>query len=332
MIEQKGGTKDFFTRKIEKIFSDCHEFGLNTVFVQIRPFSDSFYPSAIFPWSKYLTGEQGKKVDYNPLEIMVETSKKYGLSLHVWVNPFRISLNPDPDKLSEDHPALKYLDSDVVYVSDKGIYFNPASLESQKLILSGIQEIAKGYNVDGIHIDDYFYPDTDKKIDENQYSQYIKNGGKLDLTSWRIEVINSFVSGMYRTIKSINPDIIFSISPSGNIKNNYDALFADVSLWSSEYGYCDIIIPQIYFGSEHKKQPFEKVLKQWEDMNNNSDVKLLCGIGAYKAVEPESAEWENPEIIRNQVKKVLSTEKYDGYCLFSYSSLVKLSSDKISNK
>ncbi|MBQ8782876.1 MAG: family 10 glycosylhydrolase [Clostridia bacterium] len=331
MIDENGGTAQSFKNKINKIFSDCKGYGLNTVFVQIRPFSDSFYPSDIFPWSEYLTGEQGKSVNYDPLQIMLNCAKDYNLSFHAWLNPFRITFD-DFSKLSESHPAFNFKESDVIFQSDNGIYFNPASLEAQKLVLDGIREIVTNYKVDGIHIDDYFYPTADEKIDQNYYKEYKEKGGTLPLNSWRIQNINAFVSGMYQTVKGVNSEIIVSISPAGNISNNYKTLYADVNLWSGRTGYCDMIMPQLYFGFNHKTLPFETALSQWAEINTNNEIKLICGIGAYKAAEPENNEWQDVNIIKKQVDCALNSPKYDGYCLFSYSSLLKLSSDAFSEK
>lgn len=324
MKEEKGGTAESFEKKIDGIFSDCRQWGLNTVFVQIRPFADSFYPSEVFPWSEYLTGEQGKAVDYDPLQIMIDCAKEYGLSLHAWINPFRILHTPEFDKLSENHPAYRLADTDAIFKFDGGIYFNPASLEAQKLILDGIREIAGNYDVDGIHIDDYFYPTTDEKIDKNQYEIYVKGGGKQSLKEWRVECINAFVSGMYRTVKAVKPDITVSISPAGNISNNYEKHFADVKLWCSQEGFCDVIIPQIYFGFNHKTLPFESCADQWAELRTSENIRLVCGIGAYKAADPQTDEWGNTDVVKRQAEYALKFSKYNGYCLFSYSSLVGL--------
>lgn len=338
MKNEKSGTAEQFKKKIDCIFSDCSQWGLNTVFVQIRPFADSFYPSEVFPWSAYLTGEQGNPVDYDPLQIMVDVAKKYGLSFHAWINPFRISHNPGLNTLSENHPAHLLEKTDAVFEFDGGIYFNPASLEAQKLILEGISEIAENYDVDGIHIDDYFYPTTDDDIDKNQYQIYLEGGGELALAEWRIECINAFINGIYRTVKAIKPGLTVSISPAGNIENNYQKHFADVKTWSSREGFCDIIIPQIYFGFNHKTLPFKSCVSQWADLNTKSKIKLVCGIGAYRAVDPEADEWKNPDTVRQQAEYITSLSEYDGYCLFSYGSLAalesesELTSDKVSQQ
>ncbi len=319
MENENGGTAESFKNKIDEMFDNCKQFGLNTVFVQVRPFCDSFYPSQLFPWSKNLTGESGKSVEYDPLEIMLESAKKYGLSVHAWINPFRIS----PDK-NENHPITETIESDLICVLDNGIYLNPANISAQKLILDGVREIIENYDIDGIHIDDYFYPSTDENIDKKEYNAYKKSGGKLDLSQWRIENINSFVSGLYTTVKSANKDISVSISPAGNINNNYKTLFADVKLWGQQEGYCDILIPQIYFGFDNEKLTFEKALNEWAESNTLNAIKLVAGIGAYKSADPQNNEWKNPDIVKNQVEFVLNSPKYDGYCLFSYSSLMSI--------
>ena len=338
MKNEEGGTAESFKNKISSIFYDCKQLGLNTVFVQIRPFADSFYPSEIFPWSEYLTGKQGWSVNYDPLQIMIDCAENYGLSFHAWINPFRVSHNADITQLCKNHPVNRFTDTDEVFMNENGIYFNPAGVEAQKLILKGIREIVENYDVDGIHIDDYFYPTTQNDIDKKQYQNYVENGGEFPLEKWRTEIINAFVSAMYRTVKSVNQDIIVSISPAGNIDNNYQEQFADVKLWCSQTGYCDIIIPQIYFGFNHKSLPFEVAAKQWEKICVNSDISLICGIGAYKAVEPQNNETFDCNTIIRQAEIALSTNRYNGYCLFSYSSLIslrnktKLSSDAVGKK
>ena len=349
MEDQGGGDAKSFDNKISAIYDNCINSGINTVFVHVRAFADSFYPSKIFPWSKYLTGEQGKPVDYDPLKIMIEQAHKRGLSFHAWINPFRVQLDSeDEKKLCDDNPAKKLLKdkSRSVCKTAGGIYFNPADLSAQKLILDGIREIVSGYDVDGIHIDDYFYPSADETIDKNEYESYCKNGGKLPLALWRRECVSSFVSSMYSSVKSIKKDVIVSISPAGNIDNNMNTLFADVKAWCSNEGFCDWIIPQIYFGFENKTLPFKKAADDWSRITDTSKVTLLAGLAAYKAADAEG-EWSDADILMRQTQYLKSCGNYGGFCCFSYSSIVsdnfrenlsnltvitQISSDKVSQK
>ena len=323
MMNLRGGTQKSFTQKIDKMLDNCVKWGMNTIFLQVRPCADSFYKSDIFPWTYYLTGKQGESVSYDPLEICIELANKKGLSIHAWINPFRIAFDDDVSKLSADHPAMQWIknkSSDVVFVND-GIYFSPASMNAQKLVLDGVREIVRNYDVDGIHIDDYFYPSTEEKVDSVYYKEYKKSGGKSDLDEWRLNTVSAFVGQMYTTVKSENSDCIFSVSPAGNINNNYEQQFADVKLWCSQRGYADWIIPQLYYGFENDTLPFDKAIRQWRKLNKIGAVKMIYGIGAYKVNDSDS-EWDAGNgIIDRQLELIKGTGDSYGVAFFSYSSL-----------
>lgn len=325
MKDEDGGDEDSFRRKAEDMFDNCAELGINTVFVQVRPFCDAMYPSEIFPWSAYLTGYQGDPVYYDPLEIMVEEAHERGMGLHAWINPFRVSFDTDLDKLSEKNPA-KILMSDEktknrVVTADGGLYLCPASTENHKLIIDGVREIIQNYNVDGIHIDDYFYPSTDESVDEVYYSEYKKNGGKLFHDKWRLEVISSFVSQMYTAIKSENADCVFSISPAGNINNNYEEEYADVERWCSERGYCDWMIPQLYYGFEDEVVPFDKACENWSKLDTIGAVRMIYGIAAYKLNDSDEEFNVGNGIIEKEISVAKATDNYGGVAFFSYTAL-----------
>ena len=326
MKDENGGDEDSFRDKITEMFDNCAQLGINTVFAQVRPFCDAMYPSEIFPWSAYLTGYQGDPVYYDPLEIMVEEAHERGLGLHAWINPFRVSFDTDTDKLSEKNPAKKLLSDektkDRVVTADGGLYLCPASTENHKLIIDGVREIIRNYEVDGIHIDDYFYPSTDIGVDKTYYDEYKKNGGALFYDKWRLDVISSFVSQMYTAVKSERNDCIFSISPAGNINNNYEEEYADVERWCSQKGYCDWMIPQIYYGFENEALPFDKACKSWSELDKSDDVRMIYGIPAYK-VNGEDEEFKaGGGIIEKQISVAKATDNYGGVAFFSYSSLV----------
>ena len=326
MKDENGGNEDSFRDKISEMFDNCADLGINTVFAQVRPFCDAMYPSEIFPWSAYLTGYQGDPVYYDPLEIIVEEAHERGLGLHAWINPFRVSFDTDTDKLSEKNPAKKLLSDektkDRVVTADGGMYLCPASTQNHKLIIDGVREIIRNYEVDGIHIDDYFYPSTDISVDKTYYDEYKKNGGALFYDKWRLEVISSFVSQMYTAVKSERNDCVFSISPAGNINNNYEEEYADVERWCSEKGYCDWIIPQIYYGFENEVLPFDKACKSWSELDKTDDVRMIYGIPAYKVNSEEDEFKAGGGIIEKQISAAKATDNYGGVAFFSYSSLV----------
>lgn len=319
-----------YSAAVDKIFANIASLGLNTVYVHVRPCCDSYYPSDIFPWSKYLTGTQGAGPGYDPFALMISAANKYGLSVHAWVNPFRVASGSDYTVLSKDNPARKIIeagnaDGEVVILS-KGIYFNPANKDAQNLIIRGVKEILSRYNVDGIHIDDYFYPSTAASVDKKEYDEYLASGGTLALNAWRKSTINQFVANMYSAVKAYGNNKVFSISPSGSMSANETTNFADTATWLSKGGYADLVIPQIYYGFNHSSSPFKAVTDSWGASKTSSAVKLACGLAFYKAGETDSyagkasSEWvNNHDIIKRQVQYVRSNPKYCGFVLFTYS-------------
>ncbi len=323
MVTENGGTEKSFTAKMQTMLDNCLEWGINTVFMQVRPCCDSFYKSDIFPWSYYLTGQQGKAVDYDPLEIAVELAHERGISIHAWLNPFRVAFDDDTSKLAQNHPATEWIKNktaDVVFVNG-GIYLSPASMKAQKLVLDGVREIIQNYDVDGIHIDDYFYPSTEKSVDKAYYDEYTKGGGSLSLKDWRLNTVSAFVAQMYTVVKSENSACIFSVSPAGNIKNNYDEQYADVELWCARRGYADWIIPQLYYGFEGDTLPFDKALKEWSKLNTIGAVKMIYGIAAYKVNDSDDEWLVGNGIIDKQLELVKKESDSYGVAYFSYSSL-----------
>ncbi|MBR1810838.1 MAG: family 10 glycosylhydrolase [Clostridia bacterium] len=308
--------------------------GFNTVFFHARAFADAFYPSAIFPWSSYLTGTQGVAPGIDPLALAVSAAHACGLQLHAWINPYRVSYNNDITALSDGNPAKQMRDSgndDMLLISDSGIYFDPSYPEVQRLILDGVREILAAYAVDGIHIDDYFYPTDVGTLDSAEYHAYIDNGGNLSLGDWRRANVNSLVSGMYAAVKTARPDIPFGVSPGGIMDTNYNSYYADVEYWVKNTGYCDYIIPQIYFGFLNKNYGFDPLFAAWTALCDGADVKLYIGLAMYKTGAEDSyagsaagrEEWlQNSDVVARQIKIIRDNAVCSGFCLFSYTDLV----------
>ena len=285
-----------------------------------------------------LTGIQGKDCGYDPLKIMTTLAHKDKIKIHAWINPYRIK-NPSSDlELSSNHPAMKWLteknSDEVITLDNGGIYYNPGSKNAIQLIVNGVKEIIQNYNVDGIHLDDYFYPSKEKLIDENLYNSYLSNGGSLSLDNWRFENVNTLIKELYKTIKNVNPNISFGISPAGSINSNYEVHYSDVAKWISEPGYIDYLCPQIYFGFENQKQPFNTVLSQWTSLEKLDNVSIYVGLAAYKINAEDkfagsgSQEWvNNNDIISRQIQACRSNKKCDGFVFFRYDSLFNPSSD-----
>lgn len=315
-----------FKKQISKAFKQLESNGFNRVTVQVRPFADAFYNSDYFPVSAYCFKSQGSELLYDPLAIMTDAAHKYGLSIEAWINPYRVSSSTDFSELSDNNKAVEWKDTDNLIVCDSGIYFNPASSEVTKLICNGVREIIENYQVDSICFDDYFYPDTDKSIDESSYKAYKENSGELSLEDWRRENVSKMVKEVYSTVKSVNENITFGISPASDIDNDRDSLYADVEKWCTSEGYIDYICPQIYFGFLNENQPFMKTTKNWLQM---SDCTMYVALPLYKAGKEDEFAGDrginefvdNNNIIARQVTYLSKLENVKGFYIFSYSSL-----------
>ena len=325
--------EDSFYRILLDRFSSLNDWGLNTVIFHARAFGDAFYASEFFPWSSYLTGEQGISPGYDPLAVAVRAAHDAGLALHAWINPYRVSYQTDVQALSKTNPARIFAENGQqadLLQTESGIYYNPASLAAQQLILNGIREIVERYDVDGIHIDDYFYPSDVGDSDKELYDSYLYSGGKLSLNDWRKANVTSLVSGIYAMIKAIKPSVVFGISPSGMMDKNENMYYADVDTWISSSGYCDYIIPQIYFGYEHDEYPFAELVKQWSNACSDPSVSLYIGLALYKTGEldayagSETAqnEWiEQADLIARQIQTIRENKRCGGFALFSFADL-----------
>lgn len=284
---------DVLKRYADEIIDDCADIGINNIFLQVRAVSDSIYPSQIYPWSKYISGQQGQAPDgdFDPLAYWVEQSHKKGIKLHAWINPYRITTGKDEEfnSLARSNPACQHPE----YVrkgGDDNYYFDPGIPEVREMVIAGAVELAANYDIDGIHMDDYFYPS--KGIDDSQtFAEY----GSGDKGMWRVENVTALVRGLRDALKSIKPDIIFGISPSGiwaNKSNNpagsntggiesYYGLYADTRQWALD-GIIDYIAPQIYWNIGYEIADYEVLANWWADTLKNSPTKLYIGMADYK--------------------------------------------------
>lgn len=320
-----------FRTAANAMFRAVRDYGLTDVFVHVRPFSDAFYPSKLFPYSKYLSCDGAPSFD--PLAVLLDAAHACGLRFHAWINPFRVSYKTDVDALPDGCPAKQWLtdddpsnDSAVSVMEDVGIFYAPASPAAHKLICDGVRELLC-YEIDGVHIDDYFYPTTAAAFDRTAYRAYRDKGGALPLAQWRRENINAFVGGLYTLVKQQNPAVCVSISPSANLKKNYDAYYADAALWCRVPGYADLLLPQLYFGFSHDTLPFAETVAQWAALERCDKVRLGGGLAAYKCGTSDryagngASEWiENSDLLSRQVTLLRQTDGFDGFVLFSFAA------------
>ena len=324
MENESSKTQKAFEDKFTEIAQKCRESGFNTLIVQVRPFCDALYKSSYFPWSHILTGTQGENPQYDALQIMCDICKENNLKIHAWINPYRVSSNETPKKLSDNNPYIK--NSEIGIKTDNGIFLDPSNETAQQLISDGVKEIAENYDVDGIQFDDYFYPTEDESFDKKQYEAYIEKYGKensMSLDNWRMQNVNTLICKVYRTIKSVDSSVEFSISPQGNIGNN-DGLYADVKSWCTCKGFADYICPQIYFSLENPALTFEDCLDSWTSLDFDENVKLYVGLGGYKASNGEYDEktWLlSDSILADEYDILRNNKSVRGFMLYSYSCL-----------
>ncbi len=324
-----------FTLRINKVMRNISSLGVNTVIVQLRPNADSMYISELFPMSEYVVGSYGKIPQYDPFEILLAAAHSEGLSVHAWINPLRCMSESKMSLTGANYTISRwyndpYLCGKYIIPVSGTLYLNPAYKEVRQLIIDGICEIAGKYDIDGVHIDDYFYPTVSESFDHEAYASYTESGGTLPLDEYRREQINTLIRGIYSAVKETDKGLIFGISPGGNMDTNYNILYADVYKWCSEIGYTDYICPQVYFGFEHSYFPFDDVCNTFSEMIKCDNIRLIIGITldkAYKGADGTEDVWagdgkrewiEHRDIVAKSIAFTKTLEKCSGVSLFSY--------------
>ena len=316
-----------FRAQVDTMLQNSVALGMNTVIVQVRPFSDALYQSDLFPQSHILASQQGQAIGYDPLQIFIEQGHALGLSVEAWINPYRVQLSSSqPAQLSENNPAV--LHPEWTKSANGGLYYDPSLPEVRQLVVDGVTEIVSRYDVDGIHFDDYFYPTTEESFDAERYAA---SGSQLSLADWRRENVNQLVSQVYAAIKEIDPSVRFGISPQGNNANNYDQQYSDVCLWLSQPGYVDYILPQLYWGFDYftasgrTDYQFAGLCRQWAAYPRCEEVQLYIGLGAWRIGDGDGgsnnqAEWSSGNNLAKMVED-LRQAGCGGFALYRYGSL-----------
>lgn len=323
MQNESDKSESAFKEKFKDIAITSKNAGFNTLIVQVRPFCDALYKSAYFPYSHILSGEQGVSPDYDALKVMCEICSELDLDIHAWVNPYRISTDSTPQTLSETNPYV--IDNEIGEETENGIFLNPANKMARKLIIDGVTEIVKNYDVDGIQFDDYFYPTQDSDFDDTEYADYVETVGEMNCMSidnWRLANVNTLICDTYRAIHKISNDVDFGISPQGNIDNNAK-IYADVKSWCICKGFVDYICPQLYYSLDNPALTFEDSLTAWSELDINKSVKLYVGLAGYKAnSDADEGTWlYSDNVLSKEYKIAMQNEKVSGIMLYSYSAL-----------
>lgn len=283
--QQKGSDqlKAYIADQIDRL----HRTGCNAVIFQVRPTADAAYISDIEPWSSWITGKRGKAPAplWDPLEFAIEEAHKRGMELHAWLNPYRVTSSPK-EVLPPDHMSNKYPERFFKY--DGKIFFNPAFQENRDFICGVVKDITTRYDIDAIHIDDYFYPYPVNGIKIPDAASYEKFGNGMKIDDWRRHNVDLLIEQMHKTIKETKPWVRFGVSPFGIWRNkktdqrgsdsnglqNYDGLYADVLLWAKN-GWVDYLAPQLYWTLDFKAAPSRHLAHWWND--NCHGVDLFIG-------------------------------------------------------
>ena len=335
-----------FRQYFTKVVKNEKSAGMNRVIVQVRPFGDAVYKSKYFPWSKYISGKQGRSPGYDPLKIMVDVAHKNGMKIEAWVNPYRVTTgSTNYKKLAKNNQARKWHAKKStrrnVLSYGGSLYYNPSKKAVRTLIINGVKEIVRNYKVDGIHMDDYFYPEFTKKIvktafDAKEYKKSSYKKKKKSIYIYRRAQVSTLVRDMKKAIKKINPNVTYGISPAGNIDNltSKYSYYVDIYKWTKSTQYVDYICPQIYWGFKHPTAKFNKVTDRWVKACKSKKVKLYIGIAVYRAGHntgqnrAERKEWKSDtKVLRKQVEYARK-KNVDGFAFFDYQDLHSKASSK----
>ena len=299
----QGMDKEKMQQTLTYQLDELQKDGVNTIIFQVRPECDALYESKLEPWSRFLTGKQGQAPSpyWDPLQWMIEQCHKRGMELHAWINPYRAKTKTTK-QLASNHIAVRKPMNCFSY--DDLFILNPGIAENRDFICEVAKDIVSRYDVDGIHMDDYFYPYPVKGEtipDQEQFRQF--SNGIKDINDWRRYNVNLFIEQFYKTVHETKPWVKVGISPFGIYRNkksspigsetngtqNYDDLYADILLWVNN-GWLDYNVPQIYWEIGNKAADYETLIKWWSQ--HASGRPLIIGEDVERTVkysDPQNA-------------------------------------------
>lgn len=331
---KRGLSADMQKDEMVSLLDEVAACNMNTIIFQIRPTADAFYKSKYEPWSHWLTGEQGTDPGYDPLQFAIDECNKRGMYIHVWLNPYRV--NNDTTRMTsyaKDHIRFKHPEWFVTY--GKAEYFNPGLEEVRRFANQVVADIVTNYDIDAIHMDDYFYP---YKIagqdfpDEETFKAYPR--GFTDKAEWRRDNVNRIICEINQTIKSIKPWVEFGISPFAIWRNdkedsrgsatkggttNYDGLYADILKWQQEK-WIDYVLPQLYFNIGYDVADYAVLADWWSKYNYGANV--YAGLAPYRVSKTAKQKaWHSPKELLRQIQRNAKDPNLKGEIYFSAKSL-----------
>lgn len=325
--------------EIMKILDTAKSMHLNAIVLQVRPAADALYPSTLEPWSEYLTGEQGKppKPYYDPLKMWIDEAHLRGLELHAWFNPYRARSSATArSPAAASHVSKQY--PGIVKQYGDMLWMDPGETQAARQTLAVIADVVRRYDVDGIHIDDYFYPYpvNDAKgnaldfPDEASWQRYQREGGKLARADWRRQNVDQLIEQIHAAVHREKSWVKFGISPFGIGRpdrlppgitgfSQYDKLYANVELWLQN-GWLDYLAPQLYWPIDQTPQAFKTLLDYWLSQNTQGR-HVWAGLYTGRINDTEQS-WPAQEIL-NQIGATRASPGAGGNLHFSMTALMQ---------
>ncbi len=325
--------------ELTKLLDYVKVYNLNTIVFQIRPAADAFYASNLEPWSKWLTGKQGQAPDpyYDPLEFAIKECRKRGLDIHVWLNPYRAEADTTNNVTAPNHITKTHPEWFLVYGNVR--YFNPGLPETRNFVSRVVSDIVRRYDIDAVHMDDYFYPYRIYKKefpDSLSFAKYPNGFAKNQKEDWRRNNVDLIIKQLHDSIRAIKPWVEFGISPFGVWRNydkdtlgsktkagqtNYDDLYADILKWQ-KLGWIDYLTPQIYWEIGKKVADYAIIAEWWS--RNAYGCPIYIGHGPYR-IDKKAKEkaWHSSKQIINQIKINRTYPNISGSMYFSAKYLEK---------
>lgn len=308
--------------------------GLNAIIFQVRPTADALYDSALEPWSYYLTGQNGlaPRPYYDPLSFAVEEAHRRGLELHAWFNPYRAYHPTAPLLLSDSHVSGRF--PEAVHTYGSLMWMDPGSARATDHTIAVIMDVVERYDIDGVHLDDYFYPYSINDEDGNRVefpdsTFYAVYGGGLSRSDWRRRNVNDLIQRLYSGIKESKPWVLFGISPFGIWRPGYpdgvtgfdahENLFADARKWLRQ-GWVDYFTPQLYWALDSSAQPYAELLSWWVS-ENRRNRHIWPGNYTSRIILEGASYWETDEVV-NQVRQTRAQAGATGNVHFSMRAMM----------
>ena len=343
--------KEYLIKMVENIAS----YNINLMIFQVRPTSDAYYKSKLNPWSKFITGVEGKDPGFDVLEFVINEAKKYGIEVHAWMNPYRISQKSLDDLKMTKEEYLDTLDElnyarrhkeDTIVDGQNKVILKPASTTVIKFIVDTIMEVVNNYDVTGVHIDDYFYPYAKVPVSEEEqdYQEALKLNPNLSMDDWRRNNVNTMIKAIHdemkKSFEKTGKKVLFGISPFGIYRTNkelredgwekgsfhsphvcecYSDLYSDIYKWMEEE-WIDYVVPQMYFPFERKDVNYHDLTKWWVGAAKETNTILYIGQGLYQM--GSNSVWSNPLEIDNQLRFNQQFDNIKGTIFFTYKDLV----------